>query len=59
MLLTSSCQNLPAKNDIAFCLWSTPITITEKEKNNCLSEGTKRQIINYDQTWKHLCMKGK
>ncbi len=51
----------------SFCLWATPITITnaeldcsqkvtDDEVNYCMSEETLRQIDNYDQTYVKKCI---
>jgi hypothetical protein len=59
LMLIGGCVNLPAKNDVAYCLWATPITVSEKEYSSCLTDETKRQIDNYDQIYKRKCVERK
>lgn len=61
MMLNVGCASSHATND--FCLWAAPIRLTVAEMNamdehapNAISEGTARQIDNYNQEYVRQCM---
>ncbi len=56
MLLTSCAMNgnetkPPIVIDM-YCKWASPILIS---KNDVLSDGTARQILAHNETWKSFC----
>ena len=52
-LLESGCKNTSASNQ-SFCLWASPITITQNELNS-LTEETLRQIDDFNQEIEERC----
>ncbi len=51
LLLESGCKNISVDS---FCLWATPITISQEEFDT-MSEETLRQIDNFNQEFEGRC----